>query len=164
MGAGKTTIGRKLAKSSKLAFFDSDHEIEEKTGADIPWIFEIEGEDGFRKRESMMIGELLINEEPIVLATGGGAVLSSENRRVMKENGLVIYLSSSPEKILKRTQNDKRRPLLQTDDRLQIIKDIIHKREPLYREIADVIIETNKLTINQAVKKIKDKLKIDENN
>ena len=153
MGAGKTTIGRLVAKRLGTQFYDSDHEIEQRTGADIPWIFEIEGEAGFRKREKAMIAELC-QLDNIVLATGGGAVLSDVNCENLKKNGIVIYLKSTPEKLLKRTQSDKRRPLLQTDDKFARIKSILKEREPIYEAVADVVIETDKSTVTQIVKKI----------
>ncbi len=164
MGAGKTTIGRQLAKKINRDFYDSDCEIEKKTGADIPWIFEIEGEQGFRKRETDMLAELL-NLTDIVLSTGGGVVLNVTNRNLFNNsNSFVIYLKSSPEKLFRRTQADKRRPLLQTEDRLQTIKDILADREPLYLETADTIINTDKLSVNQIVKEALQRIKIDENN
>ena len=162
MGAGKTTIGRQLAKKLAVKFFDSDHEIEQRTGADIPWIFEIEGEDGFRKRETQIISEL-VSQDNIVLSTGGGVVMNPENRKALKENGYIIYLQSSPEKLYKRTANDKRRPLLQGDDKLKQIKKILKEREPLYEALANKIINTDKLTIKQIVQKILGILENNEN-
>ena len=161
MGAGKTTIGRNLAKKLSMDFHDSDHEIEERTGADIPWIFEIEGEEGFRKREASIIEELT-KLENIVIATGGGAILDKANRIALQQNGIVFYLNSSAEKILKRTQADKRRPLLQTKDRLARIKEILAERDPLYRDIADEIIQTDKMSIGHIVKFIMNKVSSDE--
>lgn len=161
MGAGKTTIGRNLAKKLSMDFHDSDHEIEERTGADIPWIFEIEGEEGFRKREASIIEELT-KLENIVIATGGGAILDKANRIALQQNGIVFYLNSSAEKILKRTQTDKRRPLLQTKDRLARIKEILAERDPLYRDIADEIIQTDKMSISHIVKFIINKVSSDE--
>lgn len=155
MGAGKTTIGRMLAKKLAVQFYDSDHEIELRTGADIPWIFEIEGEDGFRKRESAMIEELT-QLERIVLATGGGAVLDENNCNNLKQNGIVIYLKSTPEKLFKRTQTDKRRPLLQTNDKYARIQSILQAREPLYQAVADEVIETDRLTVSKIVNTILD--------
>lgn len=157
MGAGKTTIGRKLARKLSMAFHDSDHEIEERTGADIPWIFEIEGEEGFRKRETTIIEELS-KLENCVIATGGGAILNEANRNILKQSGMVFYLNSGADKILKRTQSDKRRPLLQTKDRLARIKEIIAERDPLYREIADEIVQTDKMSISHIVKFIINKI------
>ena len=163
MGAGKTTIGRQLSKKLSMQFFDSDYEIEQRTGADIPWIFEIEGEEGFRKRESQVIEEL-IKMENIVLSTGGGVILKQENRDVLSDNGLVIYLKSTPEKLFKRTAGDKRRPLLQGNDRLAQIKKILQEREPFYQSLADEIINTDKLTVRQIVNEIVKIVKKDEDN
>lgn len=158
MGAGKTTVGRQLAKKLSREFYDSDHEIEKHTGADIPLIFELEGEQGFRKRESQVLQELVTNEN-IILSTGGGAVLNPENRKLLTENGIIFYLKSTAEKLYKRVANDKRRPLLQTDDRLKQIKKILDEREPIYESIANQIIETQELTIKQITQKILDLLK-----
>ena len=153
MGAGKTTIGRQLAKKLSKRFYDSDHEIEKRTGADIPLIFEIELEEGFRKREAKVLAEL-VELDNIVLSTGGGAVLDVDNRRKLKEHGKIVYLKSSPEKLLKRTAGDKRRPLLQGDDKLTRITAILSEREPLYIELADEIIETDKLSIKQILQTV----------
>ena len=162
MGAGKTTIGRLVAKRLSSDFYDSDHEIESRTGADIPWIFEIEGEKGFRKRETTVIAELC-ELDNIVLSTGGGVVLSQENCKRLKDNGVVIYLKSSAEKLFKRIQTDKRRPLLQTDDKLCRIRDILKDREPMYESLADEVIMTDRQTVNQIVKQILNKIKKYEN-
>jgi shikimate kinase len=150
MGAGKTTIGRQLAKKLSARFYDSDHEIEQRTGADIPLIFELEGEDGFRKREYQVIAELVLLEN-IVLSTGGGAVMNPESKQALSDNGFIIYLKSSPEKLLSRTADDKRRPLLQSDDRLGQIKKILAEREPVYLSMANEIIETDELSIKQII-------------
>src|SRR3990172_4164573 len=141
MGAGKTTIGRELAKSLKIDFLDSDREIERRTGATIPLIFELEGEAGFRVRESAMINELT-QHQGVVLATGGGAILDSANRNKLAARGYVIYLHAGIEQLLKRTAKDHHRPLLQTTDPGTCLRELIEAREPLYREIADLIIET----------------------
>jgi len=142
MGAGKSTIGRLLAKELKYPFKDSDREIEERTGADIPWIFDVEGEEGFRQREEAMIAEL-VHEDGIVLATGGGVVMRPANRAALKAGGLVVYLRTSVEQQLQRTANDRQRPLLQTADPEAVLRDLMARRDPLYREIADLIIETD---------------------
>ena len=155
MGAGKTTIGRQLAKKMSYDFYDSDHEIEQRTGADIPLIFEIEMEDGFRKRESQIISELVLKEN-IVLSTGGGAVIDPENRQALKNNGFVVYLKSSPEKLYNRTKNDKRRPLLQGEDRLQQIKNILAEREPLYIELADKVIDTTDMSVKTIIQTLEE--------
>lgn len=153
MGAGKTTIGRSLAKSLGYEFFDSDKEVEDRSGANVAWIFDVEGENGFRDREEVIIDELS-NKSGIVLATGGGAVLREQNRIRLKERGLVVYLKTSAEQILKRTAKDKTRPLLQTENREQVVKELIKKREPLYQEIADIIIKTGNEKISDVTKKI----------
>ena len=153
MGAGKTTIGKQLSKKLSASFYDSDHEIEQRTGANISLIFEIEGETGFRKREAQVLAEL-VQLDNIVLSTGGGAVLDPENRKKLNENGLVVYLKSTPEKLYKRTMNDRKRPLLQGEDRLMQIKKILTEREPLYLSLAHEVIDTDKLTIKQILQKI----------
>ena len=153
MGAGKTTIGRQLARKISNTFYDSDHEIEKRTGVDIPLIFEIEGESGFRKRESQVLAELVLLEN-IVLSTGGGCILDAANRKALIDNGTIIYLKSTAEKLFKRTADDKRRPLLQTDDRLGQIKKILEERERIYISIADEVIDTHDLSIKQITHKI----------
>ena len=141
MGAGKTTIGRHLAKKLKISFLDSDHEIEAHTGVIIPVIFEIEGEAGFRKREAAMIDELS-QKENIILATGGGAVLLEENRQHLHERGTVVYLHAELDDLLQRTRKDRHRPLLQTDDPRAKLASLIEERAPLYRQVAHLIIDT----------------------
>jgi len=153
MGAGKTTIGRQLAKKISNQFYDSDYEIEQRTGADIPLIFELEGEDGFRKRESQVLVELVLLEN-IVLSTGGGSILDPVNRKALVDNGIIIYLKSTAEKLYKRTSDDKRRPLLQTENRLSQIKKILSEREPVYLSLADGVIDTHDLSIKQIIQKI----------
>jgi len=143
MGVGKTTIGRALAELLELDFYDSDREIEASTGADIPWIFDVEGEVGFRIRESRMIDQLS-ERTKIVLATGGGAVLAEENRQCLKERGVVVYLRASIRQQIERTSRDKNRPLLQTPDPEQKIRELMKIRDPLYREVADIVIDTNR--------------------
>ena len=150
MGAGKSTIGRQLAKSLKRSFFDSDKEIEKRTGVSISWIFEMEGEAGFRVREQKMIAELT-GLKDIVLATGGGAILAEDNRRALRAQGHVVYLAASEEQLLKRTAKDKTRPLLQTDDPQQQIIDLLEKRDPLYRSVADVVLRTGDQSIQHTV-------------
>jgi len=145
MGAGKTTVGRKLAATLGLDFLDCDHEIEARTGADIPLIFEKEGEAGFREREQRMIDELS-QRDGIVLATGGGAVLDQQNRNRLAARGYVIYLYTSVAQQLTRTRGDRKRPLLQTPDREARLKALFVERDPLYRETADMVVETDGLT------------------
>jgi len=153
MGSGKTTIGRQLAKQLHRDFFDSDHEIESKTGANIPLIFELEGEEGFRKRESAML-DFLTLKNGIVLATGGGAVLSAENREMLHERGRVIYLSATLEQLWERTRLDKNRPLLQTENPRDKIASLLEQRDPLYRELADIIIDTGTGNVKSTIKQI----------
>ncbi len=143
MGAGKSTIGKLVARALKLGFADSDTEIERRTGADIPWIFDVEGEEGFRDREQQVIDEMTLLDHT-VLATGGGAVLREANRRVLAERGLVIYLYATLDEQLRRTRNDRNRPLLMdTDDPAAVLRRLAEQRDPLYREIADHVVETD---------------------
>lgn len=142
MGAGKSTIGRLLAKELRLDFKDSDKEIEVRTGANIPWIFDVEGEQGFRDREQGVLAELC-REQGLVIATGGGAVMRPENRQALRAGGRVIYLCTSVEQQLARTAKDRNRPLLRTADPETVLRDLLAIRDPLYREIADLIIETD---------------------
>lgn len=141
MGAGKTTVGRQLAKRLRRRFVDADHEIEARTGVRIPVIFEIEGEAGFRRREAQAIGALSL-EHGLVLATGGGAVLDPANRVCLKETGLVVYLHASPETLFERTRRDRNRPLLQVDDPLLKLRELFAQRDPLYRETAHLVVES----------------------
>ena len=142
MGAGKTTVGRHLAELLGREFVDSDHEIERKTGANIPWIFEKEGEPGFRAREISVIEELTLRPN-LVLATGGGAVMQMANRDALKQRGIVIYLYTPVELQIQRTYRDKNRPLLQVENPEQKLRELLTLRDPLYREVAHYIIETN---------------------
>ncbi len=150
MGAGKTTIGRQLAEALGMDFVDSDQAIEERTGATIPWIFDVEGEAGFRKREKAMIDELT-RRQNVVLATGGGAVLDPENRRHLQSRGTVIYLHADIDQLLERTRKDRNRPLLQTDDPRARLEALMAERDPLYREVADIILETGQRGVRHAV-------------
>jgi len=155
MGSGKTTVGRRLAETLNIDFFDADHEIIDKTGVSIDHIFDVEGEEGFRKRESDVLIELC-NKPNIVLATGGGAVLLEENRLLIKKTGSVIYLSSSVDQILRRTSKSKTRPLLEnSSNRRKTISDIIESRDPLYREVATIIINTNGKRLNEVINEIR---------
>ncbi|MDQ7050224.1 MAG: shikimate kinase AroK [Enterobacterales bacterium] len=154
MGAGKTTIGKQLAQLLHLEFIDSDQEIEARTGAPIDWIFDIEGEEGFRQREKEIIEELS-QRQGIVLATGGGAVVAPENRKYLAGRGIVVYLETSIEQQLERTRKDKRRPLLRNSKDPESTLVALHKeREAQYREIADVIVATNENSIKSVANKI----------
>lgn len=141
MGAGKTTVGRILARRLRRRFVDSDHEIERRCGVRIPVIFDIEGEAGFRQRESQVIAELTAIEG-IVLATGGGAVLAEENRRCLASRGTVVYLHALPETLYARICHDRNRPLLATPDPLGRLRDLYAERDPLYRSVADIVVDT----------------------
>jgi shikimate kinase len=142
MGAGKSTIGRHLAQMLHLTFHDSDAEIEKKTGADIAWVFDVEGEEGFRNREQEMVDELT-QKHGIVLATGGGALIRPENRTHLSARGIVVYLKTSVNKQLARTLKDKRRPLLQNNDPRAVLEELADKRNSFYDEVADYTIETD---------------------
>ncbi len=153
MGTGKTTIGAQLARLLDYDFVDADQEIERRTGASVALIFDVEGEAGFRARETRIIEELTLRER-IVLATGGGAVLAEDNRHWLAERGFVVYLRTSVETLIKRMRYDTSRPLLQTADPERTLRDIIEAREPLYSAIADLVIDTGRLSVRQVVKRI----------
>lgn len=153
MGAGKSTIGRHLAKQLNKQFVDSDQEIEKRTGAVINLIFEIEGESGFRERESRVISDLS-QRKNIVLATGGGAILREDNRRALRKSGVVIYLHAPIETQLKRTRNSKHRPLLDTDDPAQKLKALMEVREPIYRQEADIIVHCGNRSTHSVVREV----------
>lgn len=153
MGTGKTTIGRQLAQALGLEFEDSDREIQRRTGVDIPTIFEYEGEEGFRIRERKVIADL-VEVENQVLATGGGAVTEEDNRRLLPARGFVIYLECSPEQQYDRTYKDKNRPLLQSGDPLESLKQLMKERDPLYREVADLVVSTEGRSASAVVKDI----------
>ncbi len=153
MGAGKSTIGRQLAKELNLDFYDTDQEIEDRTGADIGWIFDVEGEDGFRKREQAIIEELT-EKSGIILATGGGVVLSAQNRNRLAARGTVVYLKTSIEQQKERTVKDKKRPLIQNITKERGLDDIMEYREPLYSEIADIVIMTDGRTVRSVANEI----------
>ena len=146
MGAGKTTVGRLLSRRLKRPFYDSDEEVERRCGVKIPVIFDVEGEAGFRQRESQALAELCAMCR-IVLATGGGAVLSPENRRCLAENGTVVYLHARPSHLWLRVRHDRNRPLLATPDPEKKLEDLYVQRDPLYREIADVVIDTGRQSV-----------------
>lgn len=142
MGAGKSTIGRLLARELNLDFCDSDQEIEARTGASISLIFDVEGEPGFRAREASVIEELTARQG-VLLSTGGGAVLAAENRKHLASRGTVVYLQASVRQQLERTRFDRSRPLLQGDNPEQVLQQLIEERDPLYREVADIVVETD---------------------
>lgn len=157
MAAGKSTVGKQLAKVLGMTFLDSDQQIEERTGTTIPIIFDIEGEEGFRKRESLLLDELT-QVDGLVLATGGGAILSSDNRKILGARGVVIYLSASIDTQLKRTIGNRTRPLLQTENPRKRLEELAASREPLYEEIADIHVQANSQNSNILVREIADKL------
>ena len=142
MGAGKSAVGRHLARTLHLTFVDSDDEVESRTGVDISFIFEKEGEEGFRKRESAAIDDLT-KMDGVVLATGGGAVISPDNRSHLGGRGLVVYLYTTVEQQVSRTEKGRERPLLESGNRRDILEDFLQQRDPLYREVADIIVETD---------------------
>jgi len=154
MGSGKTTIGRILARRMGRVFFDSDHEIEHRTGVRIPVIFELEGEAGFRRREAQTIAELGAEAGGIVLATGGGAVLDPANREVFRSTGWVIYLDVPTHILLERTRHDSNRPLLQVQNPLAKLNELRAQRDPLYRETAHFVVDGSRCNSNGAVNKI----------
>jgi shikimate kinase len=165
MGAGKSTIGRHLAELLGKEFQDSDQEIEKRTGASIPLIFEIEGEAGFRIRESSILDDLT-RKSNMVLATGGGVILSADNRRILHARGVVVYLHAPLDTILQRTRRDRHRPLLQTADRRRTLEAILKAREPIYQQTADIVVETAHRSPMSVAREIARKLEIldiDEN-
>lgn len=153
MGAGKTTLGKQLARVLSKRFIDSDHEIEQRTGATIPWIFDIEGEEGFRNREAAVIDELT-RQSGIILATGGGAVLRPENRVNLCNRGAVVYLFASIDELYARAGKDKNRPLLQTEDPKTRLAKLYAERDPLYREVADVVVDTVSQPLNTLIEEL----------
>lgn len=158
MGAGKTTVGKLLAANLKMPFFDTDREIEERSGADISWIFDVEGEEGFRERECLILDELS-QQSPVLLATGGGIVLREENRQILRSRGFVVYLSATVEQQIDRTSRDRKRPLLQTDNPGEVIKNLMEIRDPLYRSVADLIEPTNESSPRTMAKDLADKVR-----
>lgn len=158
MGAGKSTIGRQLARRLNLTFYDSDKVIEERTGVSIPTIFEIEGENGFRDREEQVIAELTAMPG-ILLATGGGSVLREANRQHIKAGGHVIYLRASAEQLYQRIGHDRSRPLMQTANPLQTLRELLRTREPFYTEVADMIVPTGKQKVHVILRDIQNRLK-----
>lgn len=157
MGAGKSTVGRHLARMLKKRFLDCDRELEERTGARIAIIFELEGESGFRKREHALLEELT-SGDGLVLATGGGVVLDRDNRELLSSRGFNIYLNAPLELLVSRTSRDRQRPLLQTEDRAARIKALIEERDPLYREVADMIVTSDKRSAKHVAREILNRL------
>ncbi|KGK42864.1 shikimate kinase [Nitrincola sp. A-D6] len=158
MGAGKSTIGRLLSHELNYTFIDSDRVIEERSGANIPWIFDVEGEQGFRDREATVIDELT-QLSNCVLATGGGVVMRPENRSNLQSRGLVVYLQTSIEQQLERTAKDRNRPLLQTDNPEAVLRKLLDQRDPLYKSCADIIIRTDRRHPRAVIQEILRQLK-----
>ncbi|SFR85919.1 shikimate kinase [Marinobacter daqiaonensis] len=157
MGAGKSTIGRHLARELGYRFLDTDRMIEERCGADIPWIFDVEGEEGFRQRESAMIRELA-DTGASVLATGGGAVMKQENLPWLKHDAIVVYLKASLEQQIERTRKDRNRPLLQNEDPEGVLRRLFELRDPIYTELADVVMQTDRKSPRLVVRQIINRL------
>lgn len=157
MGAGKSAVGRQLARALHLSFMDSDDEIESRTGVDIPFIFEKEGEAGFRKREAAAIDDLT-KMDGVVLATGGGAIVDPESRSRLGGRGFVIYLYTTVEQQFARTSKGRERPLLEDGDRREILEELLEGRDPLYREIADLVVPTDGRKVHSVAKEIIDKV------
>ncbi len=157
MGAGKSTIGRQLSAKLGFEFLDTDTIIESRSGADIPWIFDVEGEHGFRDRETAVLKDILSIKNSVV-ATGGGIVMREENRALLQRIGKVFYLCAGVEQLIKRTQKDKKRPLLQVADPQQKIKELLELRDPIYRQIADTVIVTDGSSAKSVVQEISDSI------
>jgi shikimate kinase len=157
MGAGKTTVGRVLAQQTGRLFIDSDEEIQRRCGVTIPHIFDVEGEAGFRQRESAVIGDLALRDN-IVLATGGGAVLAEWNREVLRANGVVVYLKGSVHDLWMRTRHDRNRPLLQTADPRARLRSLLEQRDPLYMKTADLVMLTGKQNVQSLVAELRRQL------
>lgn len=153
MGAGKSAVGRQLARSLHLTFMDSDEEIETRTGVDIPFIFEKEGEAGFRKREAAAVDDLT-KIDGVVLATGGGAIVDPDSRSRLGGRGFVVYLHTTVNQQLARTNRGRERPLLENGDRREILESLLSERDPLYREIADLVVETDDRKVHSVAKEI----------
>lgn len=156
-GAGKTTVGRQLARRLQRRFVDADHEVEARTGVRIPVIFDIEGEQGFRDRESRVIAELADGSGQVV-ATGGGVVLRSENRTALRRGGTVVYLQATPRLLFERTRLDPNRPLLQVADPLAKLEELFAQRDPLYREVADIVVSSLGGSVGHLVKQVEKEL------
>ena len=157
MGAGKTTVGRQLAKRRGIPFVDLDHELEARTGVRIPTIFEVEGEDGFREREAKLLAEIAQMGDHVV-ATGGGIVLRADNREVLRRTGTVIYLDAAPRTLFERTRRDTNRPLLRVADPLEKLRELHAVRDPLYREVADIVVPSRGGGVGQLVQRIEEEI------
>lgn len=157
MGSGKTTMGKTLARHLDKTFVDSDEEIQKRTGVTIPHIFDVEGEAGFRQRETAVICDL-VGRENIVLATGGGTVLADQNRAMLKRNGIVVYLKASVQDLWQRTRHDRNRPLLQTEDPRAKLNELFQQRDPLYREAADIVIQSGKQSVHSMLLHLADEI------
>jgi shikimate kinase len=153
MGCGKTTVARLLAKRLGKNFVDSDEEIQRCTGVTIPHIFDVEGESGFRQRETAVIQDL-VESNNIVLATGGGAVLAEQNRKLLQKNGIVIYLNANVHDLWQRTRHDRNRPLLQVDDLRAKLTELLRQRDPLYREVADIVMKSGKRSVQSFMRNL----------
>ena len=157
MGAGKSAVGRQLARMLHMTFVDSDDEVESRTGVDIAFVFEKEGEEGFRKREAKAIDDLS-SMDGVVLATGGGAVMDPQNRSHLGARGFVVYLHTTVAQQLARTEKGRERPLLENGDREKILEELFTLRDPLYREVADLVVDTDGRRVNAVASEIVDKL------
>jgi shikimate kinase len=157
MGSGKTTMGRALARHLGKAFVDSDEEIIKRTGVTVPHIFDIEGESGFRLRETAIIQEL-VGRENTVLATGGGAVLTGQNRTMLQQNGIVIYIKASVHDLWQRTKHDRNRPLLQTGDPHAKLNELFQKRDPLYQQVSDIVVQSGKQSVHALMQQLAGKI------
>ena len=157
MGSGKTTMGRALAKHLDKAFVDSDEEIQQRTGVTIPHIFDIEGETGFRQRETAAIRDL-VERDNMVLATGGGAVLAEQSRELMRQNGIVVYLKANVHDLWQRTRHDRNRPLLQTADPYAKLTELFQQRDPLYLQVADIVMQSGKQSAHALMLQLVDEI------
>jgi shikimate kinase len=157
MGSGKTTMGRALAKHLGKDFVDSDEEIIKRTGVTVPHIFDVEGEAGFRSRETAAIKDLTTRND-LVLATGGGAVLAEENRMALQQNGIVIYLKASLHDLWQRTRHDRNRPLLQTRDPHGRLTELFQQRDPLYQQVSDIVVQSGKQSVNVLMQHLIEKI------
>jgi shikimate kinase len=158
MGAGKSTVGKQLATTLGRPFFDIDHEIVKSTGADIQWIFDMEGEEGFRLRESKVLSSVIDSHSSSVIATGGGIILRASNREAMSAAGRVVYLSATKAQLYERTKRDKKRPLLQVTDRRAVIDELFDLRDPLYRSLADIVFTSGSIQMQRVANEIAEQL------